>query len=238
MHAQRLPLALPGLLARLFAAGRSDAGVFRRLAEGRVQLARLPVTPYRQRSGRTGRHRGHQPRQVAQFLHLAAVERQDDIALFEACLRAGAAGSHHRNERTVFAVQAQACGDCRRHLLDLYAEPTAAYLAVRLELGDDRLGDVRGYRKADPDTAAVRRIDRGVDADHLAVKVEGRPAGIAAVDRRVDLQEIVELAGMDVAAARRDDPGGDAAAEAKRIADGDHPVADLRRAARSEADRG
>ena len=59
--------------------------------------------------------------------------------------------------------------------------------------------------------------------------VEGRAARIAAVDRRVDLQEVVVRSGADVAAARRDDAGGDGAAEAERIADGDHPVADARR---------
>ena len=59
--------------------------------------------------------------------------------------------------------------------------------------------------------------------------VEGRAARIAAIDRRVDLQEIVIGAGADVAAARRDDAGRDRAAEAEGIADGDHPVADARR---------
>jgi hypothetical protein len=53
-----------------------------------------------------------------------------------------------------------------------------------------------------------------------------RAAGIAAVHRRVDLDEVVIGAGADVAAARRDDTGGHRAAEAEGIADGDHPVAD------------
>ena len=71
-------------------------------------------------------------------------------------------------------------------------------------------------------------IDRGVDADHIAVDVERRAAGIAFVDRRVDLDVVVIGAGADVAAARRDDAGRHRAAEAERIADRDHPVADPR----------
>ena len=35
--------------------------------------------------------------------------------------------------------------------------------------------------EADADRAARRRKDRGVDADHVAVDVEGRAAGIAAL---------------------------------------------------------
>ncbi len=104
------------------------------------------------------------------------------------------------------------------------------------ELRDDRLGFVRGYREADADTAAIGRINRRVDANHLAVEVEGRAAGIAAVDRRVDLQEIVIRAFVDVAAARRDDPGRDGAAKPERVADRHYPVADLRRTAVAEAD--
>ena len=60
-----------------------------------------------------------------------------------------------------------------------------------LELIDDLQGAVRGHRKADADRAAGRREDGRVHADDLAVHVEKRPAGIAAVDGGVGLQEIV-----------------------------------------------
>ena len=100
--------------------------------------------------------------------------------------------------------------------------------AVLLERLDDALHDVAGDGEADADAAARRREDRGVDADDLAFGVEGRAARVAAVDRRVDLQEVVIGARADVAAARRDDAGGHGAAEAERIADRDHPVADAR----------
>jgi hypothetical protein len=79
--------------------------------------------------------------------------------------------------------------------------------------------------------------DRRVDADHLALGVKGRAAGIAVVNRRVDLQEVVIGSGADVAPSRRDDAGGHCSAEAERVADRDHPIADTRRV-RSERDIG
>ena len=60
----------------------------------------------------------------------------------------------------------------------------------------------------------------------LPSSFEGRTAGIAAVHRRVDLQVVVIGAGADVAAMGRDDAGGHRTAEAERIADRKHPVAD------------
>jgi hypothetical protein len=85
---------------------------------------------------------------------------------------------------------------------------------------------LRGHRKADADRAAGRRDDQRVDADHLAVEVEQRAAGIAAVDGGVGLDVVVIGPGIDVAVARRDDAGRHRAAEAERIADRDHPFAE------------
>ena len=64
-------------------------------------------------------------------------------------------------------------------------------------------------------------------ADNLTVEIEGRTARIAAVDRCVDLDEIVIGTSTDIASARGDDTGGHGAAEAEGIADGNDPVTDL-----------
>ena len=53
-------------------------------------------------------------------------------------------------------------------------------------------------------------------------------AGVAAVDRGVDLEEVVVGAGADVAPAARDDARGDGAPEPEGVSDRDHPVADPR----------
>src|SRR3984893_13173236 len=78
-----------------------------------------------------------------------------------------------------------------------------------------------------PDRAARRRVNCGINADHLPVKIEGRSAGVAAVDRSVDLQEIVVKALVDVTPECGDDPGGHRAAEPERIAHRDYPIPDL-----------
>ena len=57
---------------------------------------------------------------------------------------------------------------------------------------DDRLGQrLDGMAKPMPIEPPDGEIDRRVDADHLAVHVEQRAAGIAAVDRGVGLDEVV-----------------------------------------------
>src|SRR5262249_5673574 len=93
----------------------------------------------------------------------------------------------------------------RQPRLNLPAEPAAADHALVLELGDDRLHRLGRNIKGDADRSARRREDRGVDPDDVAVHVEGRAAGIAFVDRRVNLDEVVVRAGANVTAASRDD---------------------------------
>ena len=102
-------------------------------------------------------------------------------------------------------LHAEAVGDALGHALHLHADPAALDEALVLELGDHGLHRLGRDAEADADRAAGRRVDRGVHRDHIAVDVEGRPAGVALVDRRVDLDEVVIRAGADVAAARRDD---------------------------------
>ncbi|MCE3249353.1 MAG: hypothetical protein K0R41_3178 [Geminicoccaceae bacterium] len=63
-------------------------------------------------------------------------------------------------------------------------------------------------------------------AKPMPTLVEGRAARVAAVDRGVDLQEVVVAAGADHAPVGRDDAGGHGAAQAERIADRDHRIAD------------
>ena len=75
-------------------------------------------------------------------------------------------------------------------------------------------------------------------ADHLAVHVEDRAAGVAWIDRRIELQEVVERTRAKIAATRRDDAGGDRPAETERIAGGQHPVAHLDLAGIAERDGG
>ena len=92
--------------------------------------------------------------------------------------------------------------------------------------------------------------DGGVDADHLALGVDQRAAGVARVDRGVGLQQagdradaawlrvlLLLAAGLDGAVLGADDARGDRALQAERAADGEHRVADLHRVAVAERGR-
>src|SRR4029079_12057193 len=104
------------------------------------------------------------------------------------------------------------------------AEPAAIDCAMRLQLPDHVLYQSCRHGKRNTDIAAARREDGGVHADHLAVEIERRTAGIAAVHSRIDL-EIVVWTGADVAIMRGDNAGSDRSAETERIADREHPIA-------------
>src|SRR6185369_1546168 len=74
-----------------------------------------------------------------------------------------------------------------------------------------------------------RRDQGGVDADDVTVDVEHRAAAVAHVDGGVGLDvAVVGARTGDPAVKRGDDPGGDGAADAIGIADGEDPVADPR----------
>src|SRR3954454_18352339 len=145
-----------------------------------------------------------------------AVDRLDDIAGFNAGLGSRAVGLRFGNERTFRLLQPEAFGNIRRHRLNLDANPAAADAALVLELSNDALDGRCGDRECDAHAAAGRRIDRGIDAHHLALGVEGRATGVALVNGRVDLNEIVVGAIADIAAPGRNDTSRDRAAETER----------------------
>src|SRR5262249_13019956 len=121
--------------------------------------------------------------------------------------------------------QADRLSDVVAHILDHDAKPAAINRAGRLELTYDLLDQRCGHREGDANITARRREDGGVDADHLAVEIEGGAARVAAVHRSVNL-EVVVGARADVAVMGRDDAGRHRAAETERITDGEHPIAD------------
>ncbi len=198
------------------------------------------LAPDGDRHGLVDRRLGHQSRQAPHVADRLAVKAQDDVARLDAGgLRRPVVGDAG-DQRAARLVEPEALGDLVGHRLDPHAEPAAMHgvIGLALELGDDRLGERGGDCETDPDRAAGGREDRRIDADDLAVHVEHRPAGIAAIDRGVGLQEIVIGAGVDVALAGRQDARRDAAAEPEWIADRQHPVADARRIAVAPGRRG
>ena len=168
---------------------------------------------------------GDHARQAAHFADALAVHLQNHVAGLDAraCRRPG--GIDRRHQRAFGLVEAEARRQVVADMLDAHAEPPALDRAAHLQLRHD-IARKRGRNgEADADAAAVRREDRRVHADDLALEIEGRAAGIAAVDRGRDLEEVVIGARPDLAPARRDDAGRGGMAEAEGVAHRHHPVA-------------
>src|SRR5206468_13082396 len=111
----------------------------------------------------------------------------DDVASLEPGLGRRAILFHARNQGPVRLGELERIGEILGHVLDHYPEPAARNLALRAQLLDDRLGEVRGDRKADSHVAARLAEDRAVDADDLAFDVQQWAARIAGIDRSIRL---------------------------------------------------
>lgn len=102
----------------------------------------------------------------------------------------------------------------------------AAHDFANLQLGQKLLSDVD--RNGEPDVLREPG-DRRVDSDDLGLDVDERPAGIAEVDRRVGLDEVLEAlccAGrVGLPALPPDHSNGDGLLELERVSDRDDPVA-------------
>ncbi len=158
-----------------------------------------------------------------------AVDADDHVAGLDAGARGRAGGCDIRHQGAARALEAETVGNLRRHLLQLGAEPRPFDRgAAALGGGHHHAHHIGGDGKADALRAAGARIDRGVDADQPAVEVDQRAAGIAGIDGGVGLDEELIIADADLGARqRRDDAVRHGLADAERIADRQHHVADL-----------
>src|SRR5215470_4942933 len=188
----------------------------------------LAFAPHGQFRGAARCHAADLLGEVSGVFDRVAIDRRDHVTGHDASLSGRTVRLRVGDQRTVGWLETEIVGDFGGDGLDLHANPAAADLAVVLELSNDRLHRRSRDGKGDAYRAARGGEDGGIDADHVAVDVEGRAAGIAFVDRRIDLNEVVVGAGPDIAAAGRDDTGRHRAAETKWVADREHPVADAR----------
>jgi hypothetical protein len=109
---------------------------------------------------------------------------------------------------------------------------------------DQRLGHalsgVAGDRIADTVAAAGVAPDLCGDADDPALRVEDGPAGVAVVERGVGLDGVLDreaVRGPDLASDGADHACGQRAFEPEGAAEHSHPVADVERSGRCEAQR-
>src|SRR5690606_887650 len=170
--------------------------------------------------------------------HLLAVDAHDHVARQQAGLLGGFARLDRLDELTAVGGQAERPGQVLVHRLDAHTEVAAQDLLAGDKLLDDRLGGLGRDCETDADAAARGREDRVVDPDHVALHVEQRTAGVAAIDAGVGLDVAVVGARSGGAVHGRDDAAGDGAAKAERVADRDHPVADPRIVRSAELDVG
>ena len=105
------------------------------------------------------------------------------------------------------------------------ADIGAPHPAVARDFAGDEIGGVGGDGEAD---ALRAHDDGGVDADDLAGGRDERAAGVAGVQRRVGLHDVLDHAArsrLQRAPERGDDAGGHRRVEAERIADRNRDLA-------------
>ena len=152
-------------------------------------------------------------------------------------LRGGRSRTNGRDLRAGGEIQV-AC-DGRRDRDGPNTEERVLRFPVRQDLRGDRLHRVRRDREADALVAARVALDLRVDADHAAVHVEERAAGVPVVDGGVGLDGIGDrevVRSVDLTVESADDPARDGLLEPERRADRHDAVTDrdLRRVAERE----
>src|SRR5690606_24069361 len=84
--------------------------------------------------------------------------------------------------------------------------------------------------EADADRTSRTAVDRRIDANHLALHVNQRTAGIAGIDRRIGLDEIAEVTdAAERARNGRNDAARRGLPDPERIANREHKITHLQR---------
>lgn len=131
------------------------------------------------------------------------------------------------HQRSALVVQAQGGGKLRRQFLQFQSQPAAGNLAVFPQLRGNLTHRTDRHCKADALRTAAAAVDGGVDADQFAGRIHQRAAGIARIDGRIGLDEVADRADARRFAANRPDHAQrHRLADAKRVADRQHQIAD------------
>ena len=137
-------------------------------------------------------------------------------------------GGHLADDHALLGGQRQRLGHGRVDVHPADPQPRMTRPAAGDELGQDLLHRVDGHGKPDPDRAAARREDGGVDPDHLAARIQQGAAGVPLIDGGVGLDHVPDLpAGLRLQAAPHGahHPPREGAIQAERIPDGNRPSA-------------
>ena len=161
-----------------------------------------------------------------------AVELRHDVTLTDTRLCRRALWIEVRDQQPPGIRQPQRLAKSRGQFLEAHVERSTRHRALPYELRDDLARGIAGEREADAEV--VQGQDRG-EADHLAPRVDERPADAVQERRRVGLEEIVDPGARARSGRRADDAAGDRRAQAVRRRNGQDPVAHARRVGVTES---
>ena len=115
------------------------------------------------------------------------------------------------------------------NILGQNAQETASDLAAGKKPFHDVARQVDRHGKTDALIAAARADNCRVDSDQPALRINECTAGVAGIDRRIGLDEILILVetGQPVAAQGTDNPHRHGLAQAVRITNGQHDITNL-----------
>src|SRR5690606_1709973 len=127
--------------------------------------------------------------EVAGALDRLAVERENHVARLQARLLGRTARGHARYQGAIGRAQPEGLGERLIEFLHRHPEARMTNLAGGQDLVANPDRDIDRDRERQALVAARARPDLRVDADHLSLAVEERPARVARVDRRAGLDE-------------------------------------------------
>src|SRR5436190_15239058 len=180
----------------------------RALAQLHVQVLGLAVADYLDGHGVARLVAGDDLREVVLGDDLVPVDRDDhvtagvDLLPLEPDLLVGAAQArvvrgppwdHLGDQGARVRRQVQPIRELRIERLGGDADVCVLDAAVGAKLVERLRREADRDREADPLIAARRRVDLLVDPDHVSVRVQHRPAGVARVDRGVGLDRALDL---------------------------------------------
>src|SRR5438445_4014143 len=218
----------PRLLVAVTRALRLDHGP-RLLGDRHVKLLRLSVPEHLDVHLLADGRLGHKVAELSGVLDDPPVELDDHVPALQPGAPGRAVGQYVADQDALGLGHAELFGEVLGQLLDRHTEVPADDLAPLEQLFHHRPDHVARHGEADPHVAAALAEDGRIDANELAPRVDQRAAGVARIDRRVGLDEVLVLGDADVGAAHRaDDPHRHRLVEAKGVADGQHVLTYLK----------
>src|SRR6266700_7381199 len=125
---------------------------------------------------------------VAADVNSSHASLHDPVPAANSCGSSRAAGSYEFHQQAFLNRQIQRFAEPSVDRQRLHAEKSAVHAAVGDEVVGDILCRVDGNGEADARGGAAGRVDRGINSDHITVRIDEWAAGIAAVNGRVGLK--------------------------------------------------